>query len=199
MIVGVLSFVKPPSTPRTFSLNLPPLTSSITAVISTVPASVSTFEYAPLDQFSFPARSVAFATISCFPSGIGSAGLSVHSPLSFAFVVPMLLPLSKSSTVALASALPLNVGLLSFVTSSLTSSWNLPPSLLSMIASIVGLGVTVSTISLASALAGLLPITFTATAVMLCSPSGRVTLPFGVKLHLPSLSALVSPILLPLS
>ena len=169
-------------------------------MILTTPGVVSTSEDVWSDLLLFPARSVACTTILCLPSAIGSFGCIIHLPSSPALVVPITLPLSKSSINAPFSAVPSNTGLLSFVRPPLTSPLYTPPSTLSVMLSIVGLGVTVST-SILAALLGLLftPRAFSTTAVMLCLPSGSAALTLGVNSQLPLVLAFVVPIKLPLS
>ena len=58
MIVGVLSFVRPLFAPRTFSLNLPPLTSSIASVMTgALGAVASSFILSSMPRLSLPAGS----------------------------------------------------------------------------------------------------------------------------------------------
>ena len=66
-----------------------------------------------------PATSVAVTVMLCAPS-LNAPGVKLQSPAPSAVVVPRLPSTSeKTSTVLLASAVPLSVGVVSFVMSSL--------------------------------------------------------------------------------
>ena len=94
-------------------------------------------------------------------------------PLESAVAVPSeVVPLWKSSTVLLASAVPSKVGVLSLLR---LSELELPLSLLVAKSGVLGaLGAVVSTVTVKLEVAGLVaPVMSVAVAVKLCEPSGR--------------------------
>ncbi len=102
--VGVLSFVVPP---LTSSLNLPPLTSSITSVMTGASGAVlsvkSVLPAVPSPLPLLPALSVT-STFTLSPGLIGSVVIS-KSPLSSVVPVPIILPsLSLTTTGAFGSS-----------------------------------------------------------------------------------------------
>jgi len=126
------------------------------------------------------AASVALAVIECVPSLKALLGMKLQSPEPSAAVVPSEVLPSKTSTVLLASAVPLKVGVASLVVA---------PSAGVVISG--ALGVTVSTLILTAVEAvEVLLAESVAVALIECVPSLSVPL---VKLQSPEPSAMVVP------
>ena len=158
--------------------------SAVGAVVSIVTSNVS--EYVEL-----PALSVDLTLIECLPSAKSLEGVKLQLPSSPAVAVPRDVSPSNTSTLLPASAVPLRVGVLSFVILSLL----LTPLSLSSIKSIVGFsGAVVSIVTVRdSELSLLFPARSVALAVSVCSPSLRALSSETVKLQLPSLLAVAVP------
>ena len=140
--VGKLSFVRAFLTLPT----TPPATSSMISVITGCVVLISTFTVATFDGLlTLPALSVAIATTLYSPSASGDFGVNSQLPFASAFTMMSLLIMSLPflrTIVEPASAVPLNVGVVSFVKPSFTPSifppFSTPPHQLSVAAVMTG-------------------------------------------------------------
>jgi hypothetical protein len=122
----------------------PPATSSMISVITGFVVLISTFTVATFDgSLTLPALSVAIATTLYLPSASGDFGVNSQLPSlsTTTFSAIISLPFLRT-IVEPASALPLNVGVVSFVKPSFTPStfpsFSTPPHQLSFTAVMTG-------------------------------------------------------------
>ena len=112
--VGKLSFVKPNFTSP---FTAPPATSSIISVITGLAQLVSTLMVATFDGLlTLPALSVAVAVTLYSPSASGVFGVNSQAPLALTSISSPIISFPFLRTIVEpASAVPLNLGVLSFV------------------------------------------------------------------------------------
>ena len=84
-------------------------------IVGATGATVSTLKGSDVGRLVLPAGSVAVTLSVCAPSAIGRVGVQLHAPLALATAVQTGTPFSVTLTVLPGSAVPLTVGVLSFV------------------------------------------------------------------------------------